>query len=470
MNLPKSFFPIKKIVSSLILIRHTGLIVLCTCFFGLHSVWAQEGGAVPQKDPPSTPDSQSWYETLKTQPTLITRPWLSEYGINFSGEITQFAFGVDGGINNQAVPAPLGQGDTAKYTGRGEYEVRFDLDKLVGLPHGRLLVRAEHWWGTYGNVSLRSGTFSPPVFPAVLPTAADSEGQLFLTNFIYTQPFHENFVMFVGKKDVLGDLDQDKFAGGDGTDQFMNQALVANPAFLLGLPYSSFAGGFVIRGKDGHLLGWVRDPKDQTERILPNNLFSKGVIAGGELRIRIDPWGFPGHQTIGGVWKGFDQPDLGGFIEPPGQFSDESAANSGTKSDAWTIYYSFDQHLQVYSRESYGEERGWGLFGRASLSDGNPTPVRWYVSLGVGGDSPFRRKKRDTFGLGWFYTGASNEFGRFAKAAFAPRDGYGWELFYNFGVFPWLRVTPNVQLLRPGLENLASDGAFVGGLRLKILL
>ena len=131
-------------------------------------------------------DSRSWLDALRTQPTLIKRPWLSEYGISLSGEVTQFAFGVAGGIDNEAVPEPLGQGDTFKYTGHGEYDVKFDLDKLVGLPHGRLLVRAERWWGTYGNVSLRTGTFAPPVFPAVLPTAADSEGQLFLTNVLYT--------------------------------------------------------------------------------------------------------------------------------------------------------------------------------------------------------------------------------------------------------------------------------------------
>ena len=40
---------------------------------------------------------------------------------------------------------------------------------------------------------------------------------------------------------------------------------------------------------------------------------------------------------------------------------------------------------------------------------------------------------------------------RLPRRRLALRDGYGWELFYNFGVFPWLRVTPDVQLLRPGL-------------------
>ncbi len=47
-------------------------------------------------------------------------------------------------------------------------------------------------------------------------------------------------MLYLGKKDVLGTVDQDIFAGGDGTDQFVNQALIANPVFLLGLPYSLF--------------------------------------------------------------------------------------------------------------------------------------------------------------------------------------------------------------------------------------
>ena len=146
-------------------------------------------------------------------------------------------------------------GDTFKYTGRGEYDLLFDLEKFGGLPFGKLLVRAEHWYGEFGNVSLRTGAFAPAVFPGLLPPTPDDPGVPYITNFIVTQPLSEELVVFAGKKDVLGVADQDDFAGGDGTEQFVNQALIANPAFLLGLSYSSFTAGVAMPRSLGHDVG-----------------------------------------------------------------------------------------------------------------------------------------------------------------------------------------------------------------------
>ena len=214
--------------------------------------------------------ANSW--PLWTQPTLTgdwfgLRPEMQESGVTFAGRSTHFAFGVDGGINTP-VPAPLGMGDTFKYTGRGEYDLIFDLEKFGGLPHGSLLVRAEHWYGDYGNVSLNTGGFAPAVFGAATPVAPNNPGDLYMTNFVITQPLSEELVVFGGKKDVLGGADQDVFAGGDGTDQFVNQAFVANPAFLLGLPYTSFTTGVVMPQDWGMISAFVYDPQDRTTNFL----------------------------------------------------------------------------------------------------------------------------------------------------------------------------------------------------------
>lgn len=410
-------------------------------------------------------------ESLWTRPTLTgdwcgLRSGLEESGITFAGRSTHFAFGVDGGVNASPVPA-LGPGDEFLYTGRGEYDLNFDLEKFGGLPHGKLLVRMEHWYGEYGNVSLRTGAFPPAVFPAALPPAPNDQGELFLTNFVFTQPLSERLVIFAGKKDVLGAADQDDFSGGDGTDQFVNQAFIANPAFLLGLPYTGFVTGAAMPREWGMISAFAYDPKDRTRDFFQlDDLYAEGVILGGEVKLNTKLMGFAGEHHLGGMWKHLDLTDLRFNEPPPGEYPEPVVPGFPTLRDSWTVYYGFDQYLVQTTDQ---QQKGWGLFGRASVSDGNPTPLRYFLSLGLGGDSRLRCGKKDTWGVGWYYLGASSEFGPIPQALFAPRDGTGVELFYNFQVNPWLNVTPDIQLIRPEASAIADD-AFVYGLRLNAKL
>jgi len=373
---------------------------------------------------------------------------------------------VDGGVNTP-VPPPLGLGDTFQYTGRGEYDLIFDLEKFGGLPHGSLLVRAEHWYGEYGNVSLRTGAFPPAVFPAAIPPTANDPGQLYLTNFVITQPLSERFVVFAGKKDVLGAADQDVFAGGDGTDQFVNQALIANPAFLLGLPYTGFVMGTAMPRSWGMISTFIYDPKDRTQDFFDlGDLFAQGVILGAEVKVNTNFLGMTGEQHFGGMWKHVDQTNLQFNEPPPGQYPQHVVPGFQTIDDAWTLYYGLDQYLVQFSQNS---QKGWGLFGRASISDGNPTPLRYFLSTGVGGDSNLRCGKNDKWGIGWYYLGASDEFGPLPQAIFGPRDGTGIEAFYNYEVTPWLNISPDVQYIRPEAGAIADD-AFVYGVRVNAKL
>ena len=422
-------------------------------------------------------------DSLWTRPTL-TGDWLGhrsclqQSGVTFRGTVTQFAFGVDGGTNNPAVPPPFGQGDTFKYTGRGEYDLIFDLEKFGGMPKGKLLVGAQHWWGQFGNVSLNTGAFPPAIFPALLPPQDDDPGRPFITDFLFTQPLSEKLVVFAGKKNVIGAADQDIFAGGDGTDQFMNQAFVANPAFLLAMPYSSFMAGFAMPKEWGMVSGFVYDPQDRTRDFFRlKDLFSKGVIVGGEVKVKSNFFNKPGEHHVGGLWKHLDLIDISKAPPPPIDYPYPPVPPGvPTKPDSYTIYYGFDQYLQLYPGERRSPlpvkpPRGWGLFGRASISDGNPTPFRYFLSAGIGGDSPFGCHRGDTFGLGWYYNAVSDEFGPIAQAAFAPRDGNGVELYYNFQVTPWLNVTPDVQFVKPELSTFTSgDDEFIYGVRVNMKL
>jgi porin len=390
--------------------------------------------------------------------------WFStkESGITFGGRITQFGFGLAGGID-QPVPPPLGEGDVFKYTGRSEYDAVVDLEKFGGLPHGRLLVRLEQWYGEYGNVSLRAGTFTPVVFPALLPPRPNDPGVPYVTNFLLTQPLSPNWVLFGGKKDVLGSFDQDIFAGGDGTDQFVNQALIANPSFLLGMPYSFFTAGIVSPRDWGGMAMYVMDPKNRTADFMQfGDLFNEGIIIGGEVKAKTLFFDLPGQQHVGGVWKHQEQFDLRFAFTPPEPGSETPAAGSPTLWDSWMVYYGFDQYFVRYTDDP---DRGWGLFGRASIADGNPNPIRYFLSTGLGGFSPLGHQRGDTFGVGWFLVGASDQFGPVPTALFGPQNGIGVEWFYNVQATPWLNITPDLQWIRPGLGAISTDNAFVYGVR-----
>lgn len=408
-----------------------------------------------------------WTRSTLTGDWHGCRTRLQNSGVTFTGNETQFGFGVAGGIN---VPPPLpnfGQGDTSNYTGRGQYELLFDLEKFGGLPRGKLLVAAQHWYGDYGNVSLNTGSFSPAVFPAALPPAPNDPGVPYITDFLITQPLSERLVVFAGKKNVLGVADQDVFAGGNGTHQFVNQALIANPAFLLGLPYTSFTAGAALPQKWGLVSAYVYDPQDRTREFLRlNDLFSKGVILGAEVKVNTNFFDLPGDHHVGGMWKHVPLTDLRFNEPPPGAYPEPTVPGFPTLSDSYTIYYGFDQYLVQFSGRP---KAGWGLFGRASISDGNPTPLRYFLSAGIGGDSNLRCGKGDTWGVGWYYVGASTQFGPLPQFLFGPRDGTGLELYYNFQATPWINITPDIQYIHPEASAISSD-AFVYGVRVNMRL
>jgi len=438
-------------------------------------VFAQDGaGPLPEQG--TTDNSQAaacWFCDLRTRPTL-TGDWggyrsrLQERGLTFGAKVTQFGFGVRGGIS-APVPPPLSQGDRSSYTGRGQYDLGVELEKFGGLPKGKLVVTAEHWWGEYGNVSGSTGSpGSAAVLGAALPPTPNP-GTLSLTNFFVVQPFSPNFVVFAGKKSMVGELDQDRFAGGNGTEQFMNFSLVANPSIVAAMPYTSFSAGVVSPQKWGQMAISFRDPQNRTtDTVGLSNLYSKGVIVAGEVKLKTNFFGLPGDQHIGGIWKGLDQPNLNFLLSPPSQFPETGGSSSRTLSEGYTVFYGFDQFVVQYSDD---EERGWGFFGRASLSDGNPTPARYFLSAGIGGDSPFKGWSRgDKFGLGWYYVGASTEFSPVTQALFAPRNGTGVELFYKVQVTPWLDISPDIQYIKPGLLSRIADEAYVFGVRVNVFL
>jgi porin len=223
------------------------------------------------------------------------------------------------------------------------------------------------------------------------------------------------------------------------------------------LPYRRFptrrwGGGFsILQGVEPIFTFTVLNATDTTTTSGFNELFADGVALSAELRLPTSFFGLPGHQGIGGTWNSRDYIALGQdprVIEPDVPIA--------LKTGSWSLRWNFDQYLFV---DSCDPTRGWGVFGRAGISDGNPNPIKWIVSFGVGGYSPLRGREADRFGIGWYYGGASPELGPF----FTPDDGTGVELFYNITVTSRFQLTPDLQVINGGVPN--SDTAVIFGLR-----
>lgn len=373
---------------------------------------------------------------------------MQDNGITFVSNITQVYQGVTHG----------GLEQTFNYGGNADYLLNFDFGKM-GIQEGLFLkVRAETQFGE--SLGTRTGAVLPSAVVTTLPVA--DEHVTALTNFVFTQALSENFAVFAGKIDTL-DGDMNAFAHGRGKTQFMSSPMIINPIAVRSIPYSSLACGFAILGEGGEPLFnlTVMNPEDTATTSGFDSLFEEGVAIAAELRIPVEIGGLPGHHLFAGTWNSRDYNSLD---QDPRILVPALNVPIQQVSGSWSLYYNFDQYLFV---DPCNAKRGWGVFGRAGISDGDPNPMEYFLSFGVGGSSPIRCREKDTFGVGWYYNGASNELGPVVSQLLG--DGYGVEMFYNIAVTDNLYVTPDLQIIDGGIQ-VNDDTAIVAGVRVNLVL
>jgi porin len=377
----------------------------------------------------------------------------------------------------------LSEGDRFSYTGNSRHDFLVDLEKFGGMPHGKFAFTLENLWGEFGNVNGATGSMTPAVFNSIMPIDTEASGIPYVTNFVFVQPVSEKLILSVGKTRLANTADSNIFAGGDGSDQFLNQAFVANALFVPQLPISTFAVGAVSPRDWGNISLMIADPVDRATQFMDfGDLFAQGAIVFGQIKVNTNFGGLPGEQHVGGFYKNRDLQDLAFVPNQPIYPELTPLPGFQTRPESYTVFYGFDQFLMTYGEAKpqpnspRATPKGWGLFGRAGLADngtGNPNFNAWHVSAGIGGDSPIlsRMDKGDRFGIGYAYTGTSNEWGALPQALVGPRDAQIWETYYRYQLTPSIQITPDVQWMRGifgGLTN--GDDAWVFGIRMNINL
>lgn len=406
-----------------------------------------------------------WTRSTLTGDWGGTRNEWAAKGITFDMSLTQTGMSVISGGKNHGW----------EYAGRGDLLLNIDTQKLGLWPGGFFTVEVE---GNYNkSIITDTGSLMAVDTNQLFPTAGEQELDVPAVSF--TQFFSPYFGIFVGKVATItaGSGDMNEFAHGKGDTNFFNAAFNSNPAAFLTVPYSALAAGVVILPtKDpGEVIINISalDNDGQASRSGFDTVLTGNTSYVIEGRMKTNFFGMTGHQLLGATYstKNFTSlsQDLRLIIQ---NLTLEEEDNS------WCIYYNFDQYLYEPRKG-----QGIGLFGRFGVTDGDANPVHYFYSIGIGGKGVIASRPNDGFGIGYYYIDISNLTltGILRDFKFL-RDEYGVEAFYNIAITPWMKLTPDIQFVRPaqkdqynidnGILNIGRkriDTATVLGLRLQMI-
>ncbi len=350
--------------------------------------------------------------------------------------------------------------ETFRFGGRNDYIVNVDGQK-AGLWQGFFVNL--HGETVYGeSVNFMTGAVVPVSIGRAHPVLTGSETALTAVKF--TQALSENFLVYGGKINTIDNIQQ-PFMPGRGLDAgFMNAALVWNPILGRTMNYATFGVGAAVLANGQPVASLtVYDTNDATTTSSLDELFDNGAIIYPTISLPTMFFGKPGHQSFWGAYSSgqygiLDRQSIN--IYPP---TTPGLPLTTLVRGSWWISYLFDQALWV---DPTDPTRSWGVFGNVGISDGEPNPIDWSMICGVGGSSPIRSRRLDTFGIGYYYLSLSHSFKNDIGPIVPVRDERGVELFYSFGVTPWFHLTTDMQVITPILES--ADTSVVLGLRGKI--
>ncbi|WP_159435981.1 carbohydrate porin [Microbulbifer donghaiensis] len=422
-------------------------IIVCTCIAFLQAASAQEIDEADRGYALCSGDSLSDCPGGAKQA-------LQDRGISLDVWLTQFSQGVTAGDGSKSW----------QYGGKADLIVNLDMSKL-GLWNGfSINVHQEGIFGEDAN-NPGSGELFPFNTALAFPRLGGSDGETALT---LKQTFDDRSSLALGKFNMLSVAAKKPLAGGGGLDTFMNIALAA-PISGVTPPYLF---GFIGTHKTDHaaLALMVYDPRNAQDKNVIENPFSDGTTTSLAAMFPLTIAGEKGFYSVRGVYsskRGLNLETIPALIDLPPE-----AQSVLVKKGYWYLSAAVQQYLYHYPGNP---DLGWGLFAEGAISDGNPNPLEWHFLVGLAGQGLFPSRTQDRWGIAYFKYGLSEHLvnGLAQIGSTMPFDPTffigaerGVEAFYNFYVTPWLRLTGDVQRVKP--HELSRDDVTVGAVRLQI--
>jgi porin len=383
------------------------------------------------------------------QPTLTgdrfgVRPWLADHGIKVQPRITSFYEEGFGGKKNNL-----------EFGGKADLQITLNGEKM-GLWKGLNLVsHLEYNFGHSPNEQMR--TLLPQNTALFLP-GINGANRFDISSLYLLQKIGKNKVLMAGKINMVDVASGSTFMGGAGIENFEHIAFVAPPSGLI--PPYLFGALFSIKTQPMNYTFMIFDPVSAVNKSGLETPFKKGITFFGSVERPVkfgDKTGAHSLKAVYSTQHGLNLTNLSDVILQPELQNDKMP-----KKSRYYFGYSFHQHL-VQSRED--TSKGWGIFGNIGISDGNPTPLDWSFVIGLGGNSLFKGRKEDQWGIGYFHYSITNSL-RNAAAVFnrTLENESGAEVFYNYQLVKWFNIGVNAKLINPAFnfENSKQDSYFLG--------
>ncbi len=384
--------------------------------------------------------------------SLLTQDSLTDTPDGPKAQLRKFGIMPDVWVTQIYQGQPSGSASKVwRYGGKMDAFLRVDAEKL-GLWRGfHMNAQYEHY---IGNTIVNSDFILLPVSVAqafVQPQLYKSALSIF-----FRQELGSGFSVSAGKVNTITLASETPLLGGGGIETFMNRAFAA-PSTGIGLTApGSLADRVVVAptytlGADVTHKSWfgvlnfaVVDPRNAQEPRVIQNPFKEGVVLAGSWMLPTQLFGLKSFHTFRGAYsntRGFDLNDIGDARQRIARDASE------TKKGFWLASYSIQQYLfQSDSDPSIG----WGLFGFASISDGNPNPVKWSMLAGLAGNNLVAGRENDRWGVGvYHYDLCPPLIAGLAENGVYRRSESGVEAFYNYAITPWLRLSADIQIIDP---------------------
>ena len=405
---------------------------------------------------PATPEPDFWTQETMTGDWGGTRSRWQEKGIELVFKQTSFYQGVaSGGIQESSV-----------YNGKFEMWWKFDLAKVAGWKWWTAEIKSEVRFG--GPLLGGTGTISPVNTAAIVPSASGTSPTISAVNFTRIIPKDlkkgDLFAISFGRFNLLDAIDED-FFGGAGTEKFFNIAQIGPLTVLRQVPLITNLASFAyIKGGEPFITFAVMDPNDHSLDPGIDDLFADGVTFAPTIFFPKKYFGKTAKHSFGGAitTKKYTPFDAIRQIIIPGPELNPVQPKRGS----WSVNYTFRQYIV-----ERGKRDGWGFFSQVSFADKDTSPITVFFDLGLGGNGLFKSRTGDEFGIAYAYTDLSSvlkdNIDLLTQGNRRLRVEHQLEMFYNFHITPWMRLTGDLQIIRP--TRPIAGTAIIPGARLELI-